>query len=266
MKVLGCVVAGVLLFGSTTFAAPKIEVGANVGYGFGAGASQNGASYEQDLAGNNTNYTDLYTSGGNGIKILVDGSLFFNDNLGVVLLAGCSFLGGYEQKTVRPVTQGFPLQTVLITSDTKTHTEYVPINVGMKLKTKIDKFSPYVYVAPGIYFCFANSDNTTTGQVNSSTSYQLSPGFGFIAGLGTTYALTDKLGIKAEITPNYAFANVQQSTWTRGDQKITTIYENNTPTLPDNTITGNDQKYYYHGQPRWSFSSIAINVGAYFDF
>jgi hypothetical protein len=93
-----------------------------------------------------------------------------------------------------------------------------------------------------------------------------SPGWGFTGGLGAMYAFTDKLGLKAEITPTYAFANVQQISTKVGDVKTTYIYQNNTPTPPPDVVTGNDRKIYSHDQPKLPFSSVALNVGMYFDF
>jgi outer membrane protein W len=268
MRKLGCVVACIVVFFSMAMAGLNLkwEAGANLGYGLGVGGQNSGfgggslANTEQDLAGNYTKYDEIYASGGNGLKINVEGNCFFNDNLGVMLVSGISFLGGFDEKQVAP------FGGVLITSETTISTGYVPINIGLKLKTTMGKFTPYVYLAPGMYICFGSGTNKTTGQANTDIAISFNPGWGFTGGLGAMYALNDKWGLKAEITPTYAFANLTQMSATQGGNKTTFIYQNNTPTVPDPSGPASDRKIYDHSQPKVPFSSVALNIGATYDF
>jgi hypothetical protein len=89
-------------------------------------------------------------------------------------------------------------------------------------------------------------------------------GWGFTAGVGAVYSLTDKIGVKLEVSPTYAYANITQSTYTEGAsaaQKITN-YMNDATEIPQDQ----PPDYYLHGQPRDHFNSLDFRLGMCYGF
>ena len=173
--------------------------------------------------------------------------MFLNENLGIMAMTGYSFLGGYTAEYKSPAG----------TSETEMNASYIPINIGLKLKAKMGNLSPYVYVAPGLYIPMVSGTYTSSGQTEETATYSFSPGIGFAAGIGAAFMISEKMGFKVEMAPTYAFASCTQIEYTQDGETMTVIFKNNTPVLPDDTAT----KSYVHGQPRLSFSSVALKAG-----
>jgi hypothetical protein len=181
---------------------------------------------------------------------------YFLDNIGIMAACGYSMLGGYTTESTDESTD--PTSTDKLT----VHVRCVPINIGLKLKTKIGNFEPYMYLAPGVYYPEKSSTETITGQSDKTGTWEYDRGFGIAAGIGTVYRISGKIGIKVEIAPTYAFANLTQYMWEQDGTKHTTIYFNDTRKLP---ASGGDPLY-THGQPRDSFSSVSVKTGICYGF
>ena len=94
-------------------------------------------------------------------------------------------------------------------------------------------------------------------DTKQDVSEKFALGFGVSSGMGVLLQVTNKLGIKAECSPTYAFARLKEITYEQDGQKQTIIFKKDEKVLPDDTAT----KTYYHGAPMYSFSSIAAKVG-----
>jgi hypothetical protein len=244
--------------------AQKFEVGLDVGYGLGMGDSV-GNNLTNDTFGMAVEWKDVYASLGNGLKAMVDFTYYLNESFGVMLMSGYSGLlveGGYVTESDFGT---FGMKNTVKTS-------YIPVNIGIKIRggTMMGKIRPYVYVAPGIYFPKMEETNTLTGLLakpDDNVTYKFSLGMGFSAGVGAVFALSDAMGIKLEVQPTYAQANITEYTETLVDQSYnatttTYVFENDKTTLKDpepNTI-------YRHGQPRRTFKSVAVKLGMCYGF
>jgi len=178
---------------------------------------------------------------------------FFNENIGVMVASGYSMLGGgYSMKKEKP------LDTLLYTIASPSH---LPINIGVKFKAKMGKIEPYLYLAPGIYFP-GKRDSTSIHATDLmrdttkiTTSYSM--GWGVSAGIGAVVMVSQKVGIKLEILPTFAFATRSQYVWEYKGTKCTYIYKDGWAGLPPNTT---DTRY-CHDAPRDSYSSVAVKAG-----
>lgn len=239
-----------------------LELGFNLGYGFGTGKLYSDAygviPYANFTAITDTTYSewdDKYTSLGGGIKIDLDLSYYFNDNLGLYFMTGISLLGGSSFEI------SFPEPPIVYTFKEKIRTYYIPINIGLKLHTVTGKLKPYIFVAPGLYIPFGG------GSVNDTIdlSFKFTAGFGFAAGIGAVYNITDRIGLSFEISPTYTFARLREySEESPSGIKYITIFKKNQGKLPKDEINGKEYTTYEHGGPRYSFSSIPIKIGLKF--
>jgi hypothetical protein len=232
--------------------AQKFEGGIDIGYGIGIGGALKG----RYSIGDSNDYTDIkqvYGSGGNGAKVMVHGAYFFNENVGIIAITGYSTFGGYT------TGEETPFDTIKNT----TNASYIPVNIGVKFRTKLWGFQPYMYLAPGIYFPMVSETDSVFGLSNRKITYSYAPGFGFSAAMGVAYWVMQNVGIKFEFAPTYAFANRTQETVEFADgTKHTTIFKNNTVTLPEST----GDTDYRRDQIKDSFSSWAIKAGLVFGF
>jgi len=231
--------------------AQKFEVGFDMGYGIGVGEALKGRNITWDTI-TATKLEQVYGSGGNGLKLMADFTYFINENFGIMAMTGYSMLGGYSTEYQGPTWTD--KQTI--------KASYIPINIGLKFRAKIGSIMPYVYLSPGLYFPAARGTHTWTGSPDEKTTYSYATGFGFNAGMGAAYRISDKMGIRMEITPTYAFANLTQVTYEQNGIKHTIIYKNNMTHLPESTY----ETQYMPDQPRDSFSSLAIKAGMFFSF
>ena len=232
--------------------AQKLELGIDGGYGLGAGEDLQNPTYTNDVNGTAVTWKDVYGSGGNGVKIMAEAAFFLNENIGIMAMAGYSMNGGFTS------TQTYNDFTIVY----KTTASYVPVNLGLKIRAKLGNIMPYVYMAPGLYFPKEKTNRTWTNQPDDNKTYTFAMGFGFTAGVGAALMISDNIGVKLEVNPTYAFANVKQMTDDNGILgTTTTFYQNDTPTP---TLNGTNTVY-QHGQPRISFSSVALRLGVFID-
>jgi hypothetical protein len=239
--------------------AQKFEIGIDGGYALGIGDSV-GKNCTLDPLFNPLSWEDVYGSQGNGWKIRGEVTCWINDGFGVMAMSGYSWGGGYSTK------QKFSSYSI----STTVTTSYVPVNLGIKLRSPaMGPIRPYIYVAPGIYFPKKRQKDYNTSLAANPppnvTDFKYSLGFGFTAGVGAVCSLNDRMGIKLDIAPTYAFANVTQFTY--GDpyanpKTKTYIYKNDTPNLPQST----PETIYLNGQPRHRFISVAAQLGMTYTF
>jgi hypothetical protein len=254
-------VAGAIVVSTVSMSsAQKFEFGVDFGYGLGLGDSV-GHNSEDDGFGNHIKWEQVYGGRGNGFKTMADLVFYINENFGVIAMSGYSWHGGYSTASQR-TTDGLYVNTDSVRSS------YVPVNIGLKFRTKMGKITPYMYLAPGLYFPKEKEiySQVTPGLVlpDETYTYSFSAGFGFTAGVGAAIAVTDNIGVKLEITPTYAFANVTQYTDQKSGQATATyVFLNNTATLPKNPPPNT---YYQFDQPRHTFNSVALKLGGYIDF
>lgn len=236
--------AGIALVVSVA-TAQKLEVGLDGGYGFGFMSAQVGTnSIYNGATMTYTKFEQVYASGGEGIKIRGEVDYFLSENIGIMVVSGYSMGGKYSVET-RDLSPG---GVEIIMEGT---TSYVPVNLGLKLRAKVDnKIAPYIYIAPGILFPNKTEAMNSSG-IESKRTYKYGMGFGFVTGVGTTFYVADRIGIKVEFSPTSASASPDRYMDNHG---ITTTYKNNTPPeqLKSNEIAG---------QPHESFSSLAVRAG-----
>ena len=239
--------------------AQHLEVSVDGGYGLGFGTALAGRN---SLLDSNTwmatEYEEIYSPGGAGLKMSGEVTYFLNDNIGIMAASGYSMFGGYSSKY--QVTGQSPSDTNLTT----TESSYMPINIGVKFKVKMGIIEPYLYLAPGVYFPERDSmyiQTTATWRDTIKTTYFYELGWGVSAGIGAVLRLSEKVGVRLEITPTYAFARQSKYEKEQGGLKSTYIYKKDTGKFPDppNSLT-----YYLHDAPRDSYSSVAVKGGVCF--
>ena len=236
----------------------EFEIGVNLGYGFKSG-SLLGDAYglipdaEYDKTNDTTyvKYNDLYTAFGNGLKFDLYGTYYFNDNIGLMFITGFSFLGGFSAEQSRRVGTTTRIDKYKFTSN------YIPLNLGLKFRTQMGKFEPYLYLAPGMYIPITHGHFNDTIDV----SMKLTPAWGFTSGIGGIIQLTEKFGLSFECTPTYSFARLKEYTEEMSGVKTTVVFKKDEANLPKTVISGTEVTAYEHGGPRYAFSSIAAKIG-----
>jgi outer membrane protein W len=234
--------AGIALVVSVA-TAQKLEVGLDGGYGFGFVTAQVGTNISYDATSTNK-YEQVYASGGEGIKIRGEVDYFLSENIGIMVVSGYSMGGKYSVET-RDLSPG-GVENIM-----EGTTSYVPVNLGLKLRARVgNAVAPYIYIAPGVFFP-GKTETTNSSGIESKLTYKYGMGFCFTTGVGTTFSVSDRIGIKVEFSPTSASASPDRFMDNRG---ITTTYKNNTP--PEQL--GLNEK---EGQPHESFSSLAFRAG-----
>jgi hypothetical protein len=236
--------------------AQHLEVGVDGGYGLGVGTALVGHNSEMEAGYTMTRYEEVYSPGGAGLKMGGEVTYFLNDNIGIIAAAGYSMRGGYSTEYNDPE----PSDTVQNTI----HSSYLPINAGVKIKAKMGIIEPYLYLAPGVYFpkrdsTYIKITATTWDTAKTTIFYRL--GWGVSAGIGAVIRVSEKVGIKLEITPTYAFAKESKREKVSGGIKETYIYKDDAKEFPTTTPVNT---WYRHDAPRDSYSSVAVKIGVCF--
>jgi opacity protein-like surface antigen len=243
--------------------ARMFEVGITGSYGLGLGDST-GKNIHFDASGAVLEkFEDVYLALGNGIKVLADVTFYLNESFGIMAMGGYSTGGGYTtEENYGTWGQGFNVKT-----------SYIPINLGIKIRgSSMGGIRPYAYIAPGIYLPKRDDTTSLTGALappvgtpGDHVTYKFGMGWGFTAGVGAEYSITDRINIKLEVSPTIANANITQYTLTHGQSGIkeTYIFQNDAKTFPPNPPMNT---YYRHGQPRNRFNSLDFRLGASFGF
>jgi hypothetical protein len=232
--------------------AQKLEVGISGGYGLPAGTTLIGHRTIIDtLTYGSKVFEEVYSPGGKGWKMTGEVVYYPFENLGIIAIAGYSTCNRYD--TLYKYDNGSNMVT-----DTAT-TSHIPLNIGVKIKTKIGIAEPYLYVAPGVIFPTKTEttfDSTTSVTIKKTYSYPM--GFSVTAGCGAVIMVTRKIGVKAEFSPTYAYASPSEYEEVRKDTYGTTWrtvkYKDNTP-APQ--LAANETQ----NRPHDSFCSMAFKVG-----
>lgn len=247
----------VVLFFTGELIAGGFQIGIGGGYGFASGRQYVGSSYDNSTP-TADEYKDVLASYGNGIKMDLDATIFFNDNIGIMIASGFSMLGGYELERKNPT----------VTLKEKRKASYLPITFGLKIKAGNKNLLPYLYIAPGIFIPIGTNGedilefSNSRGEKDEITA-KFATGFGVSSGLGALLNISDNFGIKVECSPTYAFARLKEvTTKYYNGAKATTVYKKDKHDLPADDISNpNDVTYYEHGAHMFSFSSIAAKIG-----
>lgn len=283
-----------------TYISADIELGVNIGYGFGLGLyGDDWFGLKADWLGrynpdydplvddpddryNYETYDDLNVTFGNGIKLDVDFTLFFNNTLGFLLRSGISVFGGYTcEQIVKGSGTNYDVNKTIASTTSKIKSNYLPINIGLKFKNKFNRLSIYSFIAPGIYFPFGVKGEWVDWYIDPGDPIEnkkdidmlFQPGFGVSAGFGAKFNLTQKLDIIFEFNPTYAFAILKEVNCIQDDYDWTPIeikyyYEKDAKKLKDDIIDDDNEiyKYYIRGRPKYSLSSLSGKVGLLFNF
>jgi hypothetical protein len=248
-----CIVLGVVSMVSIA-AAQRLEVGISGGYGLSAGTFLAGHTTVTD-----TNlytpktFEEVYSAAGRGWKMTGEVVYYPFENLGIIAIAGYSTRNSYD-------TISKWENNLNIAADTVT-TTHIPLNIGVKIKAKLWIMEPYVYVAPGVIFpakTESSYDSTAGSPVTVKKTYSYAPGFSVTAGLGVAVMITQKIGIKAEFSPTYAFANPtgykeeRKDSWGTTSRTVTYVTDKPLSLLQPNEI---------QNQPHDSFCSMAFKIG-----
>jgi hypothetical protein len=248
-----CAAACVVSMVSLPFA-QHLEVAVDGGYGLGTGKAFVGSNSTIQLEGTNyvyTRYEEIYASGGEGIKMTGEITYFFNDNIGIMAASGYSMLGGYSTESKAPTDTNYGTGT----------SQYLPINIGVKLRAKMGVIEPYIYLAPGVYFPKKETESieirvlpyppppVTRDTIKKSFHY--APGWGVSAGIGAMLRVSEKVGIRLEISPTYAFARQTEYVQEGGGEPGTHIYQGNPGSGGNNLVEA----------PVDSYSSVAVRAG-----
>lgn len=265
MKKIAFVSLLLLSFSSVIFS--EIEIGLSLGYGFGINGLQgDGILPDYDYEGTTSltqvhydKFKDEYTSLGNGLKLGVDGTFYLKENLGV--MAAFEFSGAGRTSTEK-ISEDVDLN-IKTTTNYKIVANCIAINIGLKIQTDWDIFTPYIGIAPGLYIpvgVHGTIDTKNDPGADTKTDYEVkyAAGFGIKSIIGAKIKLSDMISLKAELAPTFSSARVKEYVATdQNGNKITTIYEKNEEDIGINTA----DKIYRHGGPKHSFNSFSINVG-----
>lgn len=236
-------------------AAQKWEFGVSGGWGLPAGTVLAGHTIviDTDTYAPNT-FEEVYSSGGRGWKMTGEALFYPVENLGIMVIAGYSMASSYDTSSRRE--NGTNLITDTVT------TSHIPVALGVKVRTKIGPVEPYVYAASGVVFpakTDKNFDSSTSTTLTKTYSYSM--GFCLMTGAGAAVMVSPAVGIKAEFSPTFAYANptkyeAEQKSGS-GTSKITYTYKDDTPAsaLGPNEI---------QDRPHDSFCSMAFKVGLFF--
>jgi hypothetical protein len=234
-----------------------LEVGVDAGYGLGWGTALAGHNSEMDAGYTTTRYEEVYSPGGAGLKMSGEVTYFLNDNIGIMAASGYSTLGGYSLDYMGPE----PSDTFQATI----HSQYLPISIGVKIKAKMGIIEPYLCLAPGVYFPKRDSTyisaRASTGRDTTKTTFFYRLGWGVSAGIGAVIRVSEKVGIKLEITPTYAFAKQSKKENVAGGITETYIFKDDATSFPSSTPVNT---WYVHDAPRDSYNSVAVKAGACF--
>jgi hypothetical protein len=197
-------------------------------------------------------FDQVYASEGKGTKIMGEVAFFPFENMGIMVASGYSMKSSYTTLFYDPT--GGSLST-------KGTTSYMPINIGLKFRAKLGIVEPYAYVAPGIYMPQKTVDSTFPtpggGGMTYTSTYTYALGFGVAAGVGAKVTLpffSDRVGIKVEFAPTYAFANPTKYSEHTSNGTTTYTFKNGTP---PNNLAPNE----ISDQPHDSFCSMAVMAG-----
>ncbi|MBN2187939.1 MAG: outer membrane beta-barrel protein [Chitinispirillaceae bacterium] len=233
-------------------AAQKLEVGISGGYGLPAGTILVGHKTIIDTSTYTPKtFEEVYSPGGMGWKMTGEVVYYPFENIGIIAI------GGYSTGNRYDTIYSYENNTNMV-ADTVT-TAHIPLNIGLKIKTKVWILEPYLYVAPGVVFPRKTENSFDSAlSVTIKKTYSYSMGFSVTAGLGAAIMVTKKMGIKVEFAPTYAFASPTRFEEERTQGGITTTrtvkYVINKPIsllLPDET----------QNQPHDSFCSMAFRIG-----
>ncbi len=301
MKKLFCVTVFLGALSAEAQIPGSLDVSVGFGFGFGTGsgipwegtlpANASGGRYNGELEFSDyeealsdaryDEYRELNTSLGDGLKLDITGTWFFTDNVGVMAATGLSLLGGFRSEVDgihAPGPEGTDI-TSRYSYELTIRSGFVPLNVGLKIRSTIDIIEPYVYLAPGIYIPFAGGEMNFQGvpetRVNQKIEIDLSTGFGFAAGMGASLELWDRMGVRAELCPIYAFTRLREvrKTYTHPESELEVtdriVYERKEPALTpddldDRSTEGTTE--YRHGQPTLSLGSMNLKVAFYMHF
>jgi hypothetical protein len=258
----------------------QLEIGMSVGYGFPTGSSNGGPpSFDAKYNGGGNysigSYKDEYLALGNGLKVGINACYNLTNNIGVMANVGISTLGGqtitqqYTDITITP-------NPVVTETWEVTSSPFGSVNLGLRLKSSIGAFEPYVYLAPGVMFLGEANVKYTIKQENipmdsnwhgfpplyvgglTGASMRFAPGFSLTGGIGTRIKLSKKFGINVEFAPDFSFARMTEI----NDGSTTIIYKKDEGKLPASTA----DTLYVHGGPIMSFSSLGARVGVFYTF
>jgi hypothetical protein len=247
------------------FSYGAVEIEINTGYGFMVGGTLDYKEQTYNSVLNKTISIDnVYSSFGNGVKLGVRGTIYLTQNIGVMLGAGVSAMGGPTRKDTR-------IDSINTYTTTREYSStHIPINLGLKGRANIGALSPYAYCTPGIYVPVSFKYKYTSTQPNSSTTeteYSFAPGFGVASGIGFGVKINSNISFNMELFADFATASYKEtiSETTTSSGKVTTrttTYVNDkadlTPTQTDaNGNTTSEQA----GQPNLPFSSAGAKIG-----
>lgn len=266
-KLLACF----LLLFIVSNVASEVEIGLSGGYGFPVAGhsddfflpySEYSVNYDSSDNSTYSDYKDINPSFGKGLKIGLDVSIFFNDNVGLFIGTGFSTLSKYSATTKESYADAGSNGYETSEEIEEISGSFLPINIGLKVKGS-GKVAPYLVVAPGLYLPLgftAKYDYKIDGESMGGTDdvkIKYAPGFGVKSALGLKVNFTDNIGIKFECVPTLASARVKEAEYTEEGETYKAIFEKNTGELTEDT----DTEEYYHGGPVHAFSSVDANIG-----
>jgi hypothetical protein len=239
------------------------QIGLGTGYGFSAGGHYQEISSTEDAASVQTAREAAFVSLGNGLKLDFEAAFFFNENFGVMLATGYSLLGGYKVEAKDPGES--------LTGEYES--SFIPLNLGIKIKTGLGRVLPYAYVAPGLMFPSVTS--TVTGFTNGGKreyTYDYGTGMGIASGMGAAMNLTGRISAKIEFFFHYAFAALNE------EKEVITDPSNNSTTVitkyvdkPRNQVlpavtSGTTTIRENNDMIQKTFSSAGLKLGVMLDF
>ena len=185
-KLLASVV--VFAFCVSLVQAGSITLRPMLGYGIGTGKIVMGTDRERDSTGKQTKNENLYYSAGSGIKIGVGLDTDVSENVALGFDLGYSIGSKKETNKYKDPTYS---------SVDELKTSFIPINATLKVKTTIDKITPFagfgptILLAPKSIGTYSYTHGTNTKEKETETTYKL--GFGYHGLVGIEYSLSDKM-------------------------------------------------------------------------
>lgn len=188
-KILMAVMAVAVLVGCVSLVqAGSLTLRPMLGYGLGTGRMEIGTDKERDATNKTIKNENLYYSAGSGIKIGAGLDTGVSENVVLGLDLGYSIGSKKEKDKYTDPTN----------SDvTEMKTSFIPISATLKVKTTIDKvtpfagFGPTLVLAPKTIATDSSTSGTSKKEWETEITYKLGLGYHGLAGI--EYSLSDNL-------------------------------------------------------------------------
>lgn len=265
-----------ILLASISLVTATIKVRPNICYGLALGGRTDEIlpmkDIETDVNGVDTKYENIYYNGGSGFGIGVAASYPLMENIEVELgisyiMGGTCEIGKLTDNSTSPVT----------TATREASSYFLPLDITLKLSTKMDILTPYVGIGPTFPL---SAGSTYTYEIVSSGKFEeegemdYTTRLGFNACCGVDYELSDSMALNFGLIFRHIILKLNKATITKqtynGADTLSGLETRNKEIEYKEDSSDDDPTK--PGEPKIEttktapFSSLSLNVGIVFKF